>query len=92
VVKHLSFLIVFAFTGEASIGDETDDPNASSCTVVYRALASISPATINHDLKVGVPTVNVAIYLGETDGTPHGYVASSNELTESFERAKEIFA
>ena len=47
---------------------------------------------INRDLKVGVPTVNVAIYLGEADGKPHGYVAAPEELTASFERAKEIFA
>jgi len=96
VVKHLSFWIIFAVTGVASIGNskaaEFDDANASSGTVVYRALASIRPATINLDLKPSVPTVDVAIYLGEVDGKPHGYVASPNELTESFERAKEIFA
>ena len=69
-----------------------DDQTADSRTVIYRALKSISPATINHDLKAAVPTVNVAIYLGETDGRPHGYVASPDDLTHSFERAKEIFA
>ncbi len=69
-----------------------DDPGGSRRTVGYRNLESIRPAMINRDLKVGVPTVNVAIYLGETDGKPHGYVAKSDQLTASFERAKEIFA
>ncbi|MFP6668292.1 MAG: hypothetical protein VB876_13315, partial [Pirellulales bacterium] len=69
-----------------------DDPSGSRRTVVYRNLKSIRPAMINRNLKAGVPTVNVAIYLGEADGKPHGYVAAPEELTTSFERAKEIFA
>ena len=69
-----------------------DDPSGSRRTVVYRNLKSIRPAMINRDLKVGVPTVNVAIYLGETDGKPHDYVAAPDQLTASFERAKDIFA
>ena len=69
-----------------------DTPSGSDGTVIYRNLKSIQPAMINGDLKAGVPTVNVAIYLGEADGKPHGYVAAPEDLTASFERAKEIFA
>ena len=69
-----------------------DKPGADNHTVVCRVLESINPDTINHDLKAAVPTVDVAIYLGETDGKPHGYVASPNDLIASFVRAKEIFA
>ena len=69
-----------------------DTPSGSGGTVVYRSLKSIRPAIINRDLKAGAPTVNVAIYLGETDGKPHGYVAAPEDLTASFKRAKEIFA
>ncbi len=87
-------LLVAAFSalGVSSAVAADDAPVAESRPVVRRALKSISPATINSDLKVGVPTVDVAIYLGETDGKPHGYVASPGELAASFERAKEIFA
>ena len=96
VVGHLPFWLVIACAAETSIGNVRaagmDAPIASGRTAVYRALESIRPAAINHDLKVAVPTVNVAIYLGETDDEPHGYVASPDELTASFERAKEIFA
>jgi len=94
VTARCCFLLVAAFCplSFSSAVAADDDPTASSRTVVYRALESISPDTINHDLKVAVPTVNVAIYLGETDGKPHGYVASPDELTESFKRAKDIFA
>jgi len=94
VTDHCCFLLVAAFCAfsVSSAVAADDDPVASSRTVVHRALESISPATINHDLKVAVPTVDVAIYLGETDGKPHGYVASPHELAESFGRAKEIFA
>ena len=59
---------------------------------VYRVVESIDPAAINVDLKAVVPTVDVAIYLGETEGEPHEYVESADELVESFERAREIFA
>ena len=94
-VALLLFWLVLALAGALSSDSvqaaERDDSLAPNPTVVYRALESIRPATINHDLKVAVPTVNVAIYLGETEGAPHGYVASPDELTESFVRAKEIF-
>ena len=94
VTARCCFLLVAtfcAFSVSSAVAAD-DDPVTSSRTVVHRALESISPDTINRDLKAAVPTVDVAIYLGETDGKPHGYVASPHELTESFERAKEIFA
>jgi len=69
-----------------------DNPGTRNPTVVCQALKSIDTAAINRDLKSGVPTVDVAIYLGETDGKPHGYVASPDELVASFVRAREIFA
>ena len=86
-MKH--FLLILAVVLPAVAADT---PSGSGGTVVYRNLKSIRPAMINRDLKVGVPTVNVAIYLGETDGKPHGYVAAPGQLNESFERAKDIFA
>ncbi len=65
---------------------------ATGRSVVHRSLDAIDLVTINKDLKVAIPTVDVAIYLGETDGKPHGYVASPDELVDSFKRAKAIFA
>ena len=62
-----------------------------SWPVVYQELASIRTAAINDDLKMGVPTVDVAIYLAETEGQPHVYATSPEDLRRSFERAKEIF-
>ena len=94
VTARCSFLLAAALCALSfsSAVAADDDPTESSRTVVYQALESISPATINRDLKIAVPTVNVAIYLGETDGKPHGYVASPDELIGSFKRAKDIFA
>ena len=69
-----------------------DSPGTRSHDVVCRVLKSIDTTAINHDLKVGLPTVDVAIYLGETDEKSHGYVASPNDLVASFVRAREIFA
>ncbi|HAA52660.1 MAG TPA: hypothetical protein DCE43_23295, partial [Planctomycetaceae bacterium] len=65
---------------------------ATGRSVIHRSLDAIDLVTINKDLKVAIPTVDVAIYLGETDGKPHGYVASPDELVDSFKRAKAIFA
>ena len=86
-MKH--FLLILALVLPAVAADT---PSGSGGTVVYRNLKAVQPAMINRDLKVGVPTVNVAIYLGEADGKPHGYVAAPEDLTASFERAKDIFA
>ena len=86
-MKH--FLLILALVLPAVAADT---PSGSGGAVVYRNLKSIRPAMINKDLKVGVPTVNVAIYLGEADGKSHGYVTSPEELTVSFKRAKDIFA
>ena len=82
------FLLIVAVVLPAFAADEL---RGNRGTVVYRNLKSFRPPMINGDLKVGVPTVNVAIYLGETDGNPHGYVAAPEDLTASFERAKKIF-
>ena len=84
-----------AFPAKAGFKHAPAFPDAAIATgrsVVYRSLDAIDLAAINKDLKVAVPTVNVAIYLGETDGKPHGYVASPDELADSFKRAKAIFA
>ena len=86
-MKH--FLLILAVVLPVAAAD---NPSGSRGTVVYRNLKSIRPAIINRDLKAGAPTVNVAIYLGEADGKPHGYVAAPEDLTASFKRAKEIFA
>ncbi|MEE3368976.1 MAG: hypothetical protein VX346_06495 [Planctomycetota bacterium] len=79
------------FVGSA-IAAEEDDPLGSTRPVAYRTLPAIHPEEINGDLKATVPTVDVAIYLGETDNDPHGYVNAPDELAQSFARAKEIFA
>lgn len=93
----LLFGVVLAYScGDKCVGeDESAAPIASTVSkrrVTYQLLESIRPAEINADLKAGVPTVDIAIYLCETKKKPHGYVASQKELVLSFQRAKEIFA
>ena len=67
------------------------EPNDSNHPVSYKEL-EIQAAEINNDLVLGMPTVDIAIYLGETEGQPHPYVTTPDELKASFEQAKEIFA
>ena len=59
--------------------------------VTYRGVKQIDIAMLNRDLKTGVPSVDVSLYLGETTGLPHGYVAKPGELVDSIENAKNIF-
>ena len=84
--------IVFVTTVSISVGSAlAAEPDDSSRLVDYKDL-EIRAAEINKDLVIGMPTVDVAIYLGETNGQPHPYVTSPDELKASFEQAKEIFA
>ena len=84
-------LAVLRLIGGAAAA-ESNHPPVSTRPVVYRALEAIRPEAINRDLKVTVPTVDIGIYLGETGDDPHGYVTAPDELTQSFQRAKKIFA
>ena len=96
VAEHVSCWLVILLTAWILIGGaaaaEREIPPVSTRTVVYRPLETICPETINRDLKGTVPTVDIAIYLGETEGDPHGYVTAPDELVQSFQRAKKIFA
>jgi len=57
-----------------------------------RDVHNIDITNINEDLEAGVPTVDVAIYLCEEQGKPHGFAVASRDLVASFHRAQEIFA
>jgi hypothetical protein len=86
------YLIVFVTAVSMSVGSTlAAEPDDQSSRVAYKNL-EVQSAAINEDLAVGMPTVDIAIYLGETNGQPHPYVASPDELKASFERAKDIFA
>lgn len=84
----LTFGAVAATSAQRLSGEEA----SQSPKVAYRELSAIRLPEVNQDLKAGRPTVDVAIYLGESAGEPHGYVARSDELRKSFEGAKRIFA
>lgn len=96
VTRRLLFGVVLTLLCSSCVGDEqSTEPNASRANkhrVNYRLLESIHTAEMNGDLKAELPTVDVAIYLGEIEGKPHGYAALPKELAKSFLRAKEIFA
>ncbi|HAA70065.1 MAG TPA: hypothetical protein DCE55_13080 [Planctomycetaceae bacterium] len=96
VAEDVSCWLVILLTASMLIGGaaaaEREIPPVSTRTVVYHPLETICPETINRDLKGTVPTVDIAIYLGETEGDPHGYVTAPDELVQSFQRAKKIFA
>ena len=76
----------FISTGKA-VAVEAGESNQP---VSYKEL-EIQATEINKDLVVGMPTVDIGIYLGETEGQPHPYVTTPDELKTSFEQAKEIF-
>jgi len=69
-----------------------DATAAGNSPETIRKVDSIDPAKINEDLKAGVPTIDVAIYLCEERGKPHGFAAAPKDLVASFQRAQEIFA
>ena len=97
VADHLPCWLAIGLAAHLLIGGaaataESNHQPVSTRPVVYRSLEAIRPEAINRDLKSTVPTVNIGIYLGETGGDPHGYVTAPDELTQSFQRAKKIFA
>ncbi|MEC9092086.1 MAG: hypothetical protein VX438_05215 [Planctomycetota bacterium] len=57
----------------------------------YHEVKQIDIDRLNRDLKNGMPTVDLSIYLGETTGFPHGYIAVPGELVGSIQKAKNIF-
>lgn len=69
-----------------------DATAAGNSPETIRKVDSIDLAKINEDLKAGVPTIDVAIYLCEERGKPHGFAAAPKDLVASFQRAQEIFA
>ena len=72
VPTRYRFLLFVTFSPLSISLAAGDSPGTRNHYVVCRVLKSIDTTAINHDLKVGLPTVDVAIYLGETDEKSHG--------------------